>query len=86
MATLLHPVFFTSRATRTIEVHDDHETLGREITYSYVLRGYKEVPPWKGYAIIGQPRMQVRLTHTPPPSRPRYAAWGRPTGMLTHPT
>jgi len=57
---MLHPVFFTPRTTRTAEIHDDHEIKGRNITYTYVLNAYLEVPPWKGYAILGQPRMQVR--------------------------
>ena len=56
---MLHPIFHTPRTVRTVEIHDDHETLGREIRRAQVLHQYMEVPPWKGYFMIGQHRMQV---------------------------
>ncbi len=56
---MLHPVFHTSRASRAVEIRDDREHGGREITYTKIIREYMHVLPWKGWAINGQPAQQV---------------------------
>ena len=65
MATVLHPVFFTSNATRKIEIDFDRETGKTQVTRSKVIKDYLFVPPYKGWALPGQPRMQVG--HRTPP-------------------
>ncbi|KAH8677831.1 methyltransferase type 11 [Xylariales sp. PMI_506] len=60
VATLLHPVSFTSRAARSIEVWDNPAKLDRaEMTRSLVLRQYLNVPPTQGIAVFGQPTPQI---------------------------
>ena len=60
VCSLLHPVFLTSRASRSVEIRDDSERGDREVIHTKTLKGYMHVPPWKGWAIRGQPAQQVR--------------------------
>ncbi|AEO61384.1 hypothetical protein MYCTH_2311484, partial [Thermothelomyces thermophilus ATCC 42464] len=59
VATLLHPVFFTSNATRNIEVRFDPVTGESEIVRGKIVREYMSVPPSLGIAVPGQPEKQV---------------------------
>ena len=59
MATLLHPVFFTSNAARNIEVRDDPVTGECEVIRGKMIREYMSVPPAMGIAVPGQPVKQV---------------------------
>ncbi|KAK6065899.1 methyltransferase type 11 [Seiridium cupressi] len=61
VASVLHPVFFTSRATRLIEVddNDSSSTAGLKVTRGKVIREYMHVPPYRGVASYGQPAQQV---------------------------
>ncbi|GKZ21552.1 hypothetical protein AbraIFM66951_005242, partial [Aspergillus brasiliensis] len=45
VATLLHPIFFTSGAERQITVRDNPETSEREVDLAIVMRRYLDVPP-----------------------------------------
>lgn len=45
VATLLHPLFFTSGAARQITVHEDPETGQRVINRSIVMTKYLNIPP-----------------------------------------
>ncbi|KAK1755381.1 S-adenosyl-L-methionine-dependent methyltransferase [Echria macrotheca] len=58
VATVLHPVFFTNNATRKIEIDFDPEGNTR-VVRSKVIKEYLHVPPFRGWAIPGQPRMQL---------------------------
>jgi len=62
VATLLHPVFFTSGASRNIDVRYRPETGEMETDRTMVVRNYLSVPPAKGIAVPGQPQKQVGLT------------------------
>ncbi|KAL2184849.1 hypothetical protein L209DRAFT_780772 [Thermothelomyces heterothallicus CBS 203.75] len=59
VATLLHPVFFTSNATRNIEVRFDPVTGESEIARGKIIREYMSVPPSLGSAVPGQPEKQI---------------------------
>ncbi|KAM0815441.1 putative S-adenosyl-L-methionine-dependent methyltransferase [Seiridium cardinale] len=61
VASILHPVFFTSRATRLIEVddNDSSSTAGLKVTRGKVIREYMHIPPYRGVASYGQPAQQV---------------------------
>ncbi|KAH6656275.1 S-adenosyl-L-methionine-dependent methyltransferase [Truncatella angustata] len=61
VATVLHPVFFTSRATRQIEVSEyDSDITGKARTVrAKVIRDYLHIPPYRGVALYGQPAPQV---------------------------
>lgn len=59
MATLLHPVFFTSKNTRSIEMNYDPATGEYEVSRGRMIREYMSVPPSLGIAIPGQPVKQV---------------------------
>lgn len=62
VATMLHPVFFTSGATRSIEVlHTLQEGSRRkpEVVRAKVIRKYLDVPPYQGVALYGQPVPQI---------------------------
>ncbi|KAK7921265.1 hypothetical protein PG985_009287 [Apiospora marii] len=61
VATLLHPVFFTSDFTRSIEIKDGKGTEEPEVTRAKVIRGYLDVPPVHGVAHWGQPALQAIL-------------------------
>jgi hypothetical protein len=60
VATLLHPVFFTSNAARNIEVRFDPVTGECEVIRGKIIREYMSVPPAMGIAVPGQPVKQVR--------------------------
>jgi hypothetical protein len=60
VATLMHPVFQTSRARRFLEVMDDFGAPGRQIDRGIIIRQYLNVAPWKGWALPDQPALQVR--------------------------
>ncbi|OQE96264.1 hypothetical protein PENNAL_c0001G04666 [Penicillium nalgiovense] len=54
VATLLHPLFFTSGAARQIVVHEDPETGRRVVDRSIVLRKYLNVPPARQLVFEGE--------------------------------
>ncbi|KAH6613630.1 S-adenosyl-L-methionine-dependent methyltransferase [Chaetomium sp. MPI-SDFR-AT-0129] len=59
VATLLHPVFFTSNASRIVEVSYNPMTGDQEIVRGKLVKEYMSVPPAKGIAIPGQPTKQL---------------------------
>ncbi|KAL1842420.1 hypothetical protein VTJ49DRAFT_5268 [Mycothermus thermophilus] len=59
VATLLHPVFVTSNASRHIEVRNNPETGNLEVIRSKIITEYLSVPPYRGIAVPGQPEKQV---------------------------
>ena len=62
VATMLHPVFFTSGATRHVEIEESGQTTNKPpVIRSINIRNYLHVPAWKGVAGYGQPKFQVRL-------------------------
>ena len=63
---MLHPVFVTSKATRQLEFTESQTTTERGVIRTYNIRDYLHVPPWQGFAISGQPELQVRLPKTLP--------------------
>ena len=54
VATLLHPVFFTSGAARNIEVNFDPVSGDCEVVRSKVVKEYMSVPPAMGIAVPSQ--------------------------------
>ncbi|KAK0634101.1 S-adenosyl-L-methionine-dependent methyltransferase [Immersiella caudata] len=58
MATILHPVFTTNNAARKIEIAFDKDG-NQRVTRSKVITKYLSVPPYKGWAVPGQPKMQL---------------------------
>ncbi|KXJ96469.1 S-adenosyl-L-methionine-dependent methyltransferase [Microdochium bolleyi] len=60
VATLLHPVFFTSGANRHIQIieNDEHHEATANIVRSKVVTRYLDVAPWRGVAMYGQPEQQ----------------------------
>ncbi|KAI0136890.1 S-adenosyl-L-methionine-dependent methyltransferase [Xylariales sp. AK1849] len=66
VATVLHPVFFTSGATRSIELIDATGIDKTEIIRAKVIRNYLDVPPTRGVAQYGQPAQQIYF-HRPLP-------------------
>lgn len=59
VATVLHPVFMTSGASRNVDLRYDGETGDLEVVRTKVIKNYLHVPPYKGIAIPGQPKRQV---------------------------
>jgi hypothetical protein len=59
VATVLHPAFVTSNASRHLEVRNNPETGELEIIRGKIIREYMSVPPYKGVAVPGQPQKQV---------------------------
>lgn len=60
VATLLHPVFFTSGANRHIVIVEDneHNEATANVVRSKVVTKYLHVSPWRGVAMYGQPEQQ----------------------------
>lgn len=60
VATLLHPVFFTSGANRHIVIieDDEHTEDSVNVVRSKVVTKYLDVAPWRGVAMYGQPEQQ----------------------------
>ncbi|KAH8891743.1 S-adenosyl-L-methionine-dependent methyltransferase [Thozetella sp. PMI_491] len=56
VGTLLHPVFFTPRVRRIMQVRDDLPK--REVKHEMVITNYLHVAPWKGWASQTQPALQ----------------------------
>lgn len=59
IATLLHPLFFTSDASRSVSQHYNPRTGELETVRAVVVREYLNVPPARGIAIPGQPVKQL---------------------------
>ncbi|KAJ4390307.1 hypothetical protein N0V85_007357 [Neurospora sp. IMI 360204] len=59
VATVLHPVFMTSGASRNVDLRYDGETGDLEVVRTKVIKNYLHVPPYKGIAIPGQPKRQL---------------------------
>ena len=59
MATVLHPVFFTSGAAKSVTISFDPRTGEQEIVRAKVVQEYLRVAPAKAVAYIGQPAKQV---------------------------
>ncbi|KAM7191623.1 S-adenosyl-L-methionine-dependent methyltransferase [Naviculisporaceae sp. PSN 640] len=59
IATILHPLFFTSDASRSVSQHFNLQTGELETVRSVIVREYLNVPPAKGIAIPGQPVKQL---------------------------
>ncbi|KAK8039346.1 hypothetical protein PG993_007757 [Apiospora rasikravindrae] len=64
VATMLHPVFFTSGFARSIELKDRNGLDKPEITRAKVIREYLNVPPSHAVAQWGQPTLQITF-HRP---------------------
>lgn len=60
VATILHPVFFTCGATRSIQIVDGGPDGYPEIIRAKTIEKYLDVPPYYGVALYGQPAQQVR--------------------------
>ncbi|KAH7040015.1 methyltransferase type 11 [Microdochium trichocladiopsis] len=58
VATLLHPVFFTSGADRHVQIVEQNEHMGPHVVRSKVITKYLDVPPWRGVFEYGQPEQQ----------------------------
>ncbi len=52
-------MFFTSGASKNIEVRFDPATGDRVVERTLVIRDYMDVPPALGIAVPGQPEKQV---------------------------
>ncbi|KAI0970835.1 S-adenosyl-L-methionine-dependent methyltransferase [Xylaria arbuscula] len=59
VATLLHPVFFTSGARRSFQIADNAPDGKPEIVRAKTIEKYLDVPPYYGAALHGQPAQQV---------------------------
>jgi len=59
VATVLHPVFFTSNAAKSITVDCDPETGEKRVVLGKLVTQYLDVKPAKGVAVVGQPEKQV---------------------------
>ncbi|KAK0733078.1 S-adenosyl-L-methionine-dependent methyltransferase [Lasiosphaeria miniovina] len=59
VATVLHPVFFTSGASRNIDLRFDPATGELGVVRAKVVRDYLFVPPAKGVAFVDQPERQL---------------------------
>ncbi|RYP75960.1 hypothetical protein DL771_002032 [Monosporascus sp. 5C6A] len=59
VATVLHPVFWTSGAVRNIEIMDDTRTMQPVLVRGKMIRKYLDVPPTRGISLYGQPAPQV---------------------------
>ena len=62
VATMLHPVSFTSHANRIVEVLTDPTTGEYYNVRGRVIREYMKVAPWRGVAVNGQPAHQVIMS------------------------
>ncbi|RFU74956.1 hypothetical protein TARUN_7288 [Trichoderma arundinaceum] len=58
VATLLHPVFFTSNYSRNIDITFNPLTGDQEITHSKIIREYLHVKPHRGVFVVGQETRQ----------------------------
>ncbi|KAI0438416.1 S-adenosyl-L-methionine-dependent methyltransferase [Xylaria telfairii] len=58
VATILHPVFFTCGATRSIQIVDDGPDGYPKIIRAKTVEKYLDVPPYYGVALHGQPAQQ----------------------------
>lgn len=61
VATIMHPAFNSSGASRHIEVGEDPITGRQGTLYSVNVSRYLDIPSTKGEAIPGQPETQVRI-------------------------
>lgn len=61
VATLLHPVFFTSGANRNFQIieEDEHTSASVHVVRSKIITKYLDVPPWRGVFAYDQPEQQV---------------------------
>lgn len=59
IATLLHPIFWTSNASRVLEIIDNPITGEEEITRGRLIKEYLHVPPAFGDSVRGQPAKQI---------------------------
>ncbi|KAI1188408.1 S-adenosyl-L-methionine-dependent methyltransferase [Nemania serpens] len=59
VATLSHPVFFTSGAQRNIQIVDSGLKSHPEVIRSKIIEKYLDVPPYHGFALSGQPAKQL---------------------------
>ncbi|KAK4452617.1 PvdO [Podospora aff. communis PSN243] len=64
VATILHPVFFTSNAAKNITIDCDPATGELRTVRSKIITEYLDVKPAMGDALAGQPRKQV-VFHRP---------------------
>lgn len=62
VATLLHPVFFTSGASRNVELRFNRTTGDLEVERTKIIKNYMSVPPAVDIALPGQPVKQVRAS------------------------
>ena len=67
---MLHPVFFTSGASKNIQVRYDAATGEQVVERTLVIKEYMDVPPALGIAVPGQPEKQVSVVQ-----RISEAAW-----------
>ncbi|KAK3386036.1 S-adenosyl-L-methionine-dependent methyltransferase [Podospora didyma] len=58
-ASVLHPVFFTSGASKNLDIRPNPETGEMEVVRTKVIKNYLFIPPVKGEAFRGQPRKQI---------------------------
>lgn len=61
VATMLHPVFFTSGAKRWVEFAEDPVTGVTKAKRGKIIRKYLDVAPWRGVSTPDQPAFQVGL-------------------------
>jgi hypothetical protein len=59
VATILHPVFFTSNAAKSLTIDFDPETGEKRVVLSKLITEYMDVKPAKGIALQGQPAKQI---------------------------
>ncbi|KAK0616457.1 S-adenosyl-L-methionine-dependent methyltransferase [Immersiella caudata] len=64
VATILHPVFFTSNAAKNITVDFDRATGELRVVRSKIITEYLDVKPAMGDALAGQPKKQI-VFHRP---------------------
>lgn len=53
IATLSHPVFFTSGAQRNIQIVDSGPNAHPEVIRSKIIEKYLDIPPYHGFALSG---------------------------------
>ncbi|KAI0455104.1 S-adenosyl-L-methionine-dependent methyltransferase [Xylaria acuta] len=58
VATILHPVFFTSGARRSIQIVDGGPDGYPKVIRAKTIEKYLDVPPYYGVALYGQPAQQ----------------------------
>ncbi|KAK4182451.1 S-adenosyl-L-methionine-dependent methyltransferase [Podospora australis] len=59
VATLLHPVFVTSNAAKSVSISFNPETGEQQVIRGRLVTEYLDVPPFKGIAVPGQPVKQM---------------------------